>query len=226
MYEFYHVILIFIDPLKSQVDSENDRRLATLPGETVTFVAEDLFKYNNDSMKNQLDKSPALKILKLKVHAQVILLRNLNFDLELVNGATGIVIGFEEEGKLSGCPIVKFNNCTKVIEREDWNIEVGGAVLATRKQIPLNLAWALSIQKSQGMTIPRVVLSLGNTFEYGQAYVALSRATCLEGLQLLDFNVRTIRANSKVIDFYRTMQAERPLANSQKKREQDETNVN
>lgn len=201
--------------MKAQVDNENERRLETLPGEAVTFVAEDIFKYNNDSFKSQLEKSPAPKILKLKVHAQVILLRNLNFDLELVNGATGIVIGFEEEGKLSGCPIVKFNNnVVKVIEREDWNIEIGGAVLATRKQIPLNLAWALSIHKSQGMTIPRVVLSLGNTFEYGQAYVALSRATCLEGLQLLDFNIRTIRANHRVIEFYRTMQAERPLANN------------
>lgn len=149
-----------------------------------------------------------LKVCKSQClpHKIVILLRNLSFDKGLVNGARGCVIGFEETGKQ--LPIVKFSSGhTQVIEMETWNIEIGfcckckidrasgGTIMATRKQIPLRLAWALSIHKSQGknaswamfspslsgMTIDRVVLSLANTFEFGMCYVALSRATSLKG---------------------------------------------
>lgn len=88
-------------------------------------------------------------------------------------------------------------------QREVWKIELpNGEVQASRSQIPLILAWALSIHKAQGQTLAKVKVDLGKIFEKGQAYVALSRATCQEGLQVLRFDPRKVMAHDKVRDFY------------------------
>jgi len=86
---------------------------------------------------------------------------------------------------------------------ETWKIELpNGEVQAQRQQIPLILAWALSIHKAQGQTLQRVKVDLGRVFEKGQAYVALSRATSQAGLQVTRFDVRKVMVHPKVIDFY------------------------
>ena len=88
-------------------------------------------------------------------------------------------------------------------KREDWKVELpNGEVQASRSQIPLILAWALSIHKAQGQTLERVRVDLGRVFEKGQAYVALSRATSMAGLQILRFDPRKIMAHEKVRSFY------------------------
>ena len=87
--------------------------------------------------------------------------------------------------------------------REAWKIELpSGEVQALRAQIPLILSWALSIHKAQGQTIERVKVDLGKIFEKGQAYVALSRATSQEGLQIVRFDPRKVMAHEKVRYFY------------------------
>ena len=87
--------------------------------------------------------------------------------------------------------------------RETWKIELpNGEVQAQRSQIPLILAWALSIHKAQGQTLERVRVDLGNIFEKGQAYVALSRATSQEGLQIIRFDPKKVMAHDKVRKFY------------------------
>ena len=88
-------------------------------------------------------------------------------------------------------------------QRESWKIELpNGEVQASRSQVPLILAWALSIHKAQGQTLERVKVDLGKIFEKGQAYVALSRATCQEGLQILRFDPKKVMAHDKVRTFY------------------------
>lgn len=77
--------------------------------------------------------------------------------------------------------------------------------LASRKQVPLTLAWALSIHKAQGQSLDFVRVDLGQVFEKGQAYVALSRATSMEGLQVLNFDPGRVVAHEKVKDFYETL---------------------
>lgn len=86
---------------------------------------------------------------------------------------------------------------------ETWKIELpNGEVQAQRQQVPLILAWALSIHKAQGQTLQRVKVDLGRVFEKGQAYVALSRATSAAGLQVTRFEPRKVMVHPKVIDFY------------------------
>lgn len=89
---------------------------------------------------------------------------------------------------------------------EAWKIELpNGEVQAQRQQVPLILAWALSIHKAQGQTLQRVKVDLGRVFEKGQAYVALSRATSQDGLQVTRFEPRKVMVHPKVVDFYNNL---------------------
>jgi len=85
-----------------------------------------------------------------------------------------------------------------VIHPEEWSNKMGDQTISSRVQIPLRLAWSISVHKSQGMTIPNLTVNLQGVFEYGQAYVALSRATELKLLTLRGFNERCFRAHPKV----------------------------
>jgi ATP-dependent DNA helicase PIF1 len=108
-------------------------------------------------------------------------------------------------------PVVRFtlaDGTTRdlLCQRENWKIELpDGEVQASRSQIPLILAWALSIHKAQGQTLERVKVDLGKVFEKGQAYVALSRATSMQGLQVLRFDPRKVVAHEKVRTFYQNL---------------------
>jgi len=105
-------------------------------------------------------------------------------------------------------PLVQFalpNGTSRqlLVQPEIWKVELpNGEVQAQRIQIPLILAWALSIHKAQGQTLERVKVDLGKVFEKGQAYVALSRATCQDGLQVLNFDGKKVMAHEKVRTFY------------------------
>ncbi|SCU90468.1 LAME_0E08702g1_1 [Lachancea meyersii CBS 8951] len=109
-----------------------------------------------------------------------------------------------------------------LVQPEDWAVEdEHQKPLVSRIQLPLMLAWALSIHKSQGQTLPKVKVDLRRIFEKGQAYVALSRATSREGLQVLNFNKSKVQAHESVIEFYRTLTS----AHEAKKRFVDSTST-
>jgi len=121
-------------------------------------------------------------------------------------------------------PVVEFlaadgTHRTRHVVAEEWKVELpNGEVQAQRSQLPLILAWALSIHKAQGQTLDRVKVNLGRTFEKGQAYVALSRATTKEGLQVLKFDKTKIMAHPRVVHFYEKLySAEDAAKNSSKK---------
>jgi ATP-dependent DNA helicase PIF1 len=105
-------------------------------------------------------------------------------------------------------PMVRFNlpdgtSRSMLCSPDEWKTEAqNGEVLAKRVQVPLILAWALSIHKAQGQTLSRVKVDLGKVFEKGQAYVALSRARSKEGLQVLRFDERKVMVHQKVLQFY------------------------
>lgn len=118
----------------------------------------------------------------------------------------------EEADKKKLLPLVRFllpdgiNTRVVLAEPETWTVEdENHQVLASRTQVPLMLAWSLSIHKSQGQTLPKVKVDLKRVFENGQAYVALSRAVSRAGLQVLNFDKHKIRFHPKVIEFYSTL---------------------
>eukprot|EP01132_Coremiostelium_polycephalum_P006274 gene6274-7817_t len=176
------IIPTVLYPLRRDVESENSEKLENLKGEKIIFDAID---EGTDYYKSFLEKnSNAPSSLSLKIGAQVILIKNLDFENELVNGSRGVVIGWTDNpNQDEALPIVRFSSgLVRTIGRESWNIEEGNVKKASRRQIPLNLAWSLSIHKGQGMTIDRLIVDLNDIFAHGQTYVALSRATSLEGL--------------------------------------------
>jgi ATP-dependent DNA helicase PIF1 len=127
------------------------------------------------------------------------LITNLDVAAGLVNGSRGIVIGFDDK---NGAPIVEFLNGSRLpIGLHDWEIDAHPGVFRT--QYPLKLAWACTIHKAQGATLDSALIDIGsNTFEYGQAYVALSRVRNLEGLYIHDFESSAFSLHPKVAAFY------------------------
>ncbi|KAG8887622.1 hypothetical protein FRB98_009290 [Tulasnella sp. 332] len=118
-----------------------------------------------------------------------------------------------DEGKIEECPVVLFQipgnkPRPELIQRETFKVELpSGEVQVSRHQFPLILAWAMSIHKSQGQTLDRVKVDLTRIFEKGQAYVALSRATSLQGLQVLGFDRNKVLAHPKVTEWSKTLQS-------------------
>jgi len=136
--------------------------------------------------------------LKLKIGAEIMCIKN-NFEEGYVNGSRGKVIGFEEE---NGNPIIKLYNGKKIsLKPEIWAIEEDGKIKASLSQIPLRLAWAITIHKSQGMSLDNAEIDLSRTFAYGMGYVALSRVRTLEGISLVGFNSDSLKVDPKILEF-------------------------
>ena len=206
----------------ARADAMNRSRLAELPGASKSFHAEDS---GEQPFKDSLAKHcqvPAL--IELKIGTPIILLKNLDVECGLCNGTRGTVVDFEtpdnEDGisslsemaldELEKNPKVEFvqpdgKTLTRRIDREEFSIETAGRTVATRSQLPLKLAWAISIHKSQGLSIDCLEVDLSGCFEYGQCYVALSRATSFENLKILNFQRGMVKAHPKVISFYQQL---------------------
>jgi ATP-dependent exoDNAse (exonuclease V) alpha subunit len=123
--------------------------------------------------------------LELRLGAKVMFIKN-NFEKGYINGSLGEVVDFTNEGM----PVVDLSDGKRIYcEKEKWAIEDEvGKALASFEQFPLRAAWAITVHKSQGMTLDSAEIDLRNTFEKGQGYVAISRVKSLEGLCLIGFN--------------------------------------
>jgi ATP-dependent exoDNAse (exonuclease V) alpha subunit len=176
------------------VDTINERELANIQGQEKTFT---MTTHGFSALVEGLKKSClAPEQLKLKPGAEVMFIKN-DATGRYVNGTRSIVVGFEKE---EGWPIVKtYSDKTIIVLPEEWKYEDNGTVRATIKQIPLRLAWAITIHKSQGMTLDAAEIDLGDAFEPGMGYVALSRVRSLTGLKLMNLNEMALKVHPKVL---------------------------
>jgi hypothetical protein len=183
------------------VDKVNEKELDKLDGH------EKIYEMNSHGRKNlsdNLKKSVlAPEILKLKVGSVVMFVKN-NFEEGYVNGTLGIV-----ENLNDGMPTVKTLNGKKIdATYTKWEIEDDGKVLASVEQIPLRLAWAITVHKSQGMSMDAAEIDLSRSFVPGQGYVALSRLKTLEGLTLLGINSTAFSVDPYVLELDKRLKSE------------------
>jgi hypothetical protein len=165
------------------VDRINSEHLATLSGTPKTFRATT--KGNKKLVETLKNSVLAGEDLAFKIGAKVMFVKN-DSEKRYVNGSLGTVLGFTDKG----FPSVKLlNGKTITTEIENWSImDDNGKTLASYNQIPLRLAWAITVHKCQGMTLDEAEIDLSKTFEKGQGYVALSRLKKLDNLQLIGLN--------------------------------------
>lgn len=169
-----------------------------------TFNASDKHKKNSSEL---MDKhSNYIVTLQLIERAQVMLLANLDVEEGLTNGSRGVVIGFNH-----GYPQVTFRHGkTITIYKHTWKREEPHFTII-KKQVPLKLAWACSIHKSQGATLDYAKMDISGVFEYGQAYVAMSRVRSPESLFIKNYNLKKIKCHPKVIKFYHDLDVEQNI---------------
>ena len=138
--------------------------------------------------------------LVLKKGAVVMFVKN-NFIKGYVNGTLGKVVGFENN---NGYPIVKtFTGARIYVQPEFWTIKENGHFLAEISQIPLRLAWAITVHKSQGMSLDTADIDLSKAFVCGMGYVALSRVRTLKGINLLGINEIALQVDENVVELDR-----------------------
>lgn len=201
--------------INRKVDDWNKKCYDKLDTEEVIYWASDKFykgkksvnPWDKDSkltdnqkrvMEDFNKKCKAVRILKLKVGARVMLLQNLDTSQGLCNGTCGYVTKLETHSVS-----VKFDNDLEIeLKRKPFQLHSNGKVLIERKQIPLMLAYACSIHKAQSASIDNLAIDFDQIFENGQTYVALSRATNLEHLYLQNFNENTIKVDNEIVKFY------------------------
>ncbi len=165
------------------VDSINMQHLEALPSKSRYFKAK---VKGEKELTNLLRRSVLTQDdMPLRIGAKVMFVKN-NPERNYINGTLGEIIDYTE----IGFPLVKTLDGHEIsASSEEWTItNENGQTLASYEQVPLRLAWAITVHKSQGMTLDAAELDLSKTFERGQGYVALSRLRSLERLRLLGFN--------------------------------------
>ena len=177
------------------VDRINNEELQKInnPVHSFNYISEGSAKNIEKIFKSSL----VLEKITLKKDAVVMFIKN-NHERGYVNGTTGVVIGFEKETQH---PIIKTASGAVIhTPLEDWNMENDkGNVVAKVSQLPLKLAWAITIHKSQGMTLDAAEIDLSKTFEVGQGYVALSRIKNIEGLRLMGLNDTALNVDPLIL---------------------------
>lgn len=181
------------------VDIINKKELAKIKGKSYFYSQEtEGTKHYVEVLRRAILAAP---ILELKKGAHVMSIKN-SPDGKYVNGSLGEVVDFKY-----GDPVVKFNNGNTVrIKTSEWNLADGEIVLASIEQVPLKLAWAITVHKSQGMTLDGAEIDLSRAFVEGMGYVALSRVKNLHSLYLKGLNKMAITVSSEAIEIDKMLQ--------------------
>lgn len=208
--------ILHIFSTNEEADNHNQRMFNALEAPVVEFMAHDSvlrgknyvsygLTQREETILEIFNKScRAEKVIQLKLGARVMLLVNSDFKTGLINGSCGLIKAFNEDSIT-----VEFENgVIKEIEPEKFEYYYNDKVMAVREQYPLRLAWAVTIHKSQGMTLDSLFVDCRRIFERGQAYVAMSRVKTLSGLYLENFSRERVLADDNVVEFYKKLNPE------------------
>lgn len=195
-----------VDPLKTtanapklyshnvDVDAVNNQMLDKISAKSQLFPMN--AEGHNVLIKAMKKGCLSPESLYLKVGASVMFTKN-NSKEGFVNGTLGEVIGFDKDSDL---PIVRTRNGRKIkVAYADWTVEENGQVKGRISQIPLRLAWAITVHKSQGISLDEAIIDLSRVFEFGQGYVALSRVRRLSGICILGWNEIAFQVDPAVL---------------------------
>lgn len=188
-----------IEPTKlythnKDVDEINVAQLRALDTEGRTYTMET--RGNKQLVEALIKSCLSPEVLELKREAMVMCTKN-NFEAGFVNGTLGRVVDFDRE---DGCPVIETSAGKHIkVVPQSWSTEEDGKVLAEITQVPLRLAWAITVHKSQGMSLDAAEIDLRNAFAYGQGYVALSRVRTLAGMKLLGLNSNALVVDPRVV---------------------------
>lgn len=177
------------------VDEINKKQLDLINQESHIY---EMVSVGNENITTMLKRGClAPEILILKKGAQVMFVRN-NYKLGYFNGTVGKVIGFSRNND----PIVETYERQKItVGKNSWNIMEDGKTVAEIIQYPLRLAWAITVHKSQGMTLSVAEIDLSKSFVRGMGYVALSRVKSLSGVKLLGINEIALQVDPEITEF-------------------------
>ena len=181
----------------TDVDTMNSKHLQELVGEAKEFI---MYSRGSLGIVEGLRRSClAPEKLVLKKGAQVMFVKN-NYEEGYVNGTLGEVIDFSKDGQ----PLVRtFDGSEITVGQVSWEVKEDDVELAAISQIPLRLAWAITVHKSQGMSLDAAEIDLSRSFVPGQGYVALSRLRSLQGLKLIGMNQMALTVNPEVSEMDR-----------------------
>lgn len=202
-----------ISPVKLYSHNRDVDNINNMSYKALNGGVENIYEMITKGKKNLVDSLKqnilAPEILKLKLGAKVMFIKNDKLG-RYQNGSLGVVEGFD----LERYPIILMSTGEKIIAKQDtWQIkDDNDAVLAEASQIPLRYAWAITVHKSQGMTLDEAEIDLSGGFGYGMGYVALSRVRSLAGLKLHGLNNQALMVASHVLEYDKILKEKSRLA--------------
>lgn len=207
----YGITPTVLYPKNKEALDKNNIELEKLKREgarSVVYNAQYVCKYNTSKQKTEkliadFQKNSNLEDkIELCVGAQIMFKKNMT-DLDIVNGTRGIVTGFEVIANKVLPIVTLLNGITLTVTLQEFKYSVKNEFEIIKTQIPLKLAWATTIHSSQGSELDLVLADIGSSiFDYGQAYVVLSRVKTLAGLSLISFKESSIIVNTKLLEKY------------------------
>lgn len=176
----------------ADVDAVNSQKLSELPGSGKKFQMAG--KGKKPLIEGLVKNCLSPEMLILKEDAMVMCTKN-NFEAGYVNGTLARVVRFDE-----GYPVIETTEGKEILMKTTtWELAEDGKVLASIEQLPLRLAWAITVHKSQGMSLDAAEIDLSKAFVYGQGYVALSRVRSLDGLKILGMHPNALQVDPKIV---------------------------